>query len=231
MENNEKTNDKNEIINENSNIENVNEEIEEEEEIFTDIQDLIESGTKFYALQQYDMAIDRYSHALNIMVNQYGEFAPECAPIYYYYGQALLQKAIKQNDVFGEKMEENVQLRESTNTKVPNKSMDRFNFRGDEEETGEEEPEENEDLFEEAWQMLDLCRIIYEKDTSLEGKKKLGDVIKTLGDVHLEDGNYIEASRYYEESTKILDEVLEPDDRALAEAYPFSIIFLIYIYI
>jgi len=40
---------------------------DDNEEVFVDINDLIESGTKFYALQQYDMAIDRYSHALNIL--------------------------------------------------------------------------------------------------------------------------------------------------------------------
>jgi len=66
--------------------------------------------------------------------------------------------------------------------------MNRFSFQGDEEDN-DENAEQDEDLFESAWQMLELCRIIYEKDTTLEGQKKLGDVIKTLGDVHLEDGN------------------------------------------
>jgi len=68
--------------------------------------------------------------------------------------------------------------------------MNRFSFQGDEEDE-EENEEQEEDLFESAWEILDICRSIYEKDTTIEGQKKLGDVIKTLGDVHLEDGNYI----------------------------------------
>jgi len=188
------------------------------EEVFVDINDLIESGTKFYALQQYDLAIDRYSHALNILVNQYGELAPQCAPVYYYYGQTLLQKAIRQSDVFGEKMGENVQIQEASEEIAPKKSMNRFSFQGDEED-GDENGEQEEDLFESAWQMLEICRIIYEKDTSEEGQKKLGDVIKTLGDVHLEDGNYIEAAKYYEDGLVILEKVLEPENRTLAEAH------------
>jgi len=73
--------------------------------------------------------------------------------------------------------------------------MNRFSFQGDEEDE-EDNGEQEEDLFESAWQMLDLCRIIYEKDTSIEGQKKLGDVIKTLGDVHLEDGMQIMNIKY-----------------------------------
>jgi len=191
---------------------------DDNEEVFVDINDLIESGTKFYALQQYDMAIDRYSHALNILVNQYGELSPECAQVYYYYGQTLLQKAIRQSDVFGEKMGENVQIQENSEGIAPKKSMNRFSFQGDEEDN-DENAEQDEDLFESAWQMLELCRIIYEKDTTLEGQKKLGDVIKTLGDVHLEDGNYLEAAKYYEDGLVILEKVLEPENRTLAEAH------------
>jgi len=191
---------------------------DDNEEVFVDINDLIESGTKFYALQQYDLAIDRYSHALNILVNQYGELSPHCAPVYYYYGQTLLQKAIRQSDVFGEKMGENVQIQEASEEIAPKKSMNRFSFQGDEED-GDENGEQEEDLFESAWQMLEICRIIYEKDTSEEGQKKLGDVIKTLGDVHLEDGNYIEAAKYYEDGLVILEKVLEPENRTLAEAH------------
>jgi len=191
---------------------------EDNEEVFVDINDLIESGTKFFALQQYDMAIDRYSHALNILVNQYGEFSPKCAQVYYLYGQTLLRKAIHQSDVFGEKMGENVQIQEKSDDIAPKKSMNRFSFQGDEEDE-EDNGEQEEDLFESAWQMLDLCRIIYEKDTSIEGQKKLGDVIKTLGDVHLEDGNYLEAAKYYEDGLVILEKVLEPENRTLAEAH------------
>ncbi|ORX54743.1 hypothetical protein BCR36DRAFT_581635 [Piromyces finnis] len=191
---------------------------DDNEEVFVDINDLIESGTKFFALQQYDMAIDRYSNALNILVNQYGEFSPNCAQVYYLYGQTLLQKAIRQSDVFGEKMGENVQVQEKSNDIIPKKSMNRFSFQGDEEDE-EENEEQEEDLFESAWQMLDLCRIIYEKDTTVEGQKKLGDVIKTLGDVHLEDGNYLEAAKYYEDGLEILEKVLEPDNRTLAETH------------
>jgi len=55
---------------------------DDNEEVFVDINDLIESGTKFYALQQYDMAIDRYSHALNILY------------IYFYYFFNLFLKII-----------------------------------------------------------------------------------------------------------------------------------------
>jgi len=191
---------------------------DDNEEVFVDINDLIESGTKFYALQQYDMAIDRYSHALTILVNQYGELSPKCAPVYYYYGQTLLQKAIRQSDVFGEKMGENVQMQENSEGIAPKKSMNRFSFQGDEEDE-EDNEEQEEDLFESAWQILDICRSIYEKDTTEEGRKKLGDVIKTLGDVHLEDGNYIEAAKYYEDSLEILEKVLEPENRALSEAH------------
>jgi len=191
---------------------------DDNEENFVDIDDLIKSGTRFFTLHQYDMAIDRFSHALSILVNQYGELSPKCAPVYYYYGQTLLQKAINQSDVFGEKMGENVQIQENSEGITPKKSMNRFSFQGDEEDE-EENEEQEEDLFESAWEILDICRSIYEKDTTIEGQKKLGDVIKTLGDVHLEDGNYVEAAKYYEDGLAILEKVLEPENRALAEAH------------
>jgi len=40
---------------------------DDNEENFVDIDDLIKSGTRFFTLHQYDMAIDRFSHALSIL--------------------------------------------------------------------------------------------------------------------------------------------------------------------
>lgn len=61
----------------------------------------------------------------------------------------------------------------------------------DDEEGGEEgEDGEPEDDFNAAWEVLDLARALYEKqsETSDDVKLKLADTYITLGDVSLETG-------------------------------------------
>jgi hypothetical protein len=49
--------------------------------------------------------------------NQFGELAPECADAYYMYGKALLQYAIQQNTVLGNKAAEDITAVEETETR------------------------------------------------------------------------------------------------------------------
>lgn len=50
-------------------------------------------------------------------VSKYGQLAPECAEVYYLYGEALLENAIHQNRILGMEAQKNVSdLEEAQNS-------------------------------------------------------------------------------------------------------------------
>lgn len=53
------------------------------------------------------------------------------------------------------------------------------------------EIEEDKDKLELAWEVLDVARVIYSKREDQEGKEKLIGVFMTLGEISLENGNFL----------------------------------------
>lgn len=105
----------------------------------------------------------------------------------------------------------------------------RFHFGGDgdlsegeddeEEGEGEGEEDEKEDDYSNAFQTLEIARVIYERAEGADAQRKLVEIHKLQGDVMTEDEQFGEAIKSYEQALEILEKVAEPHDRSLAELY------------
>lgn len=80
-------------------------------------------------------------------------------------------------------------------------------------------PQEDNDDFAVAWDVLDLARVLYHKVGTEEALLKLGDVHMALGDVSLESENFEQAVADFREALLVKESRLESDDRQLAEAH------------
>ncbi|KAJ3417388.1 hypothetical protein HDV05_004853 [Chytridiales sp. JEL 0842] len=86
---------------------------------------------------------------------------------------------------------------------------------GENEEEEEVEEEEDED-FQIAWETLDLARVLYEKSGNM---LKLSEVLVVLADISLEIGHWDQAIEDYKSALKIMQDILEEDDRKIAETH------------
>ncbi|KAF9927021.1 hypothetical protein BGZ67_007791 [Mortierella alpina] len=203
------------------------------------IQDLNDIGTKAFALQDYELAVEKFGLASEMLGQVYGETNPKCANTLFMYGKALLEHAIQQSSVLGgvtekkskDELEAVVAAAAGTSSSATSStpSNPRFVFEGDEDEDEEEEGgeeggaaeggEEEQDDFAVAWDVLDLARVLYHRMGTEEALLKLGDVHIALGDVSLESENFEQAVADFREAITVKEARLEPDDRQLAEAH------------
>jgi len=91
---------------------------------------------------------------------------------------------------------------------------------GEEGEKTEEDEEEVSNL-QLSWEMLELAKVIYEKqkEEKPEMKKKIAQVFLKLGEVGLESENYTQSVEDFKSCLKIQEEVLQADDRCIAETH------------
>lgn len=128
-------------------------------------------------------------------IQLYGEFDIQCAPIYFKYGNALLQRARKE-DVLGNAVQRKEDLANNP-TSAAEKSVSEFT-----------------ELLESAWNFLEVARLIYSKS---DAHLKLADVLLTIGEVSMEGENMNQAIEDFEKCLAIREKLLSPSDRALAE--------------
>ncbi|KAF9318331.1 hypothetical protein BG003_011430 [Podila horticola] len=211
------------------------------------IQELTDAGSKAFVFQDYELAVEKFGLASEMLGQVYGEMSPKNADTLFLYGKALLEYAIQQSSVLGgvteKKSEKELQAvvdavtgGASGSSSAPNSS--RFVFEGDDDDDEEEEEEENgegaagapaeggeegaqddNDDFAVAWDVLDLARVLYHKIGTEEALLKLGDVHMALGDVSLESENFEQAVADFREALLVKEARLEADDRQLAEAH------------
>ncbi|KAJ6620654.1 hypothetical protein B0H10DRAFT_2021293 [Mycena sp. CBHHK59/15] len=208
----------------------------------------IEHARRAFALQKYEQAVDFYATALELITNTHGDDAPETADLYFAYGKALLENAITQSSVLGkEHPEEGAEDEEPVESTSGNGPI--LSFSGDAEEAddpaidlfsaaqnmedaddaaaddGEDgEDAEPEDDFNAAWEVLDLARAIYVKQTEdgaddEDVKLKLADTYITLGDVSLETEKFDQAITDYEAGLTLKVGLLPVSSRQIAEAH------------
>lgn len=70
-----------------------------------------------------------------------------------------------------------------------------------------------------AWEMLELAKLIYLKDESKEAKLRAAESHLKLGEVSLETEQYEESVKDLSKCLEMQKELLEPDNRLLAETY------------
>ncbi|KAF8981274.1 hypothetical protein BGZ46_003047 [Entomortierella lignicola] len=201
------------------------------------IQELNDVGAKAFALQDYELAVEKFGLASEMLGQVYGETNPRCADTLFMYGKALLEHAIQQSSVLGgvteKKSKDELEAvvaaaggsSGASSSSAP--SNPRFVFEGDDDEEEEEEEGqeggsgegEDQDDFAVAWDVLDLARVLYHRQGTEEALLKLGDVHISLGDVSLESENFEQAVADFREAILIKEARLQPDDRQLAEAH------------
>ncbi|KAJ6678520.1 NUCLEAR AUTOANTIGENIC SPERM PROTEIN NASP -RELATED [Salix viminalis] len=208
--------------------------------------ELSEKGSAALKENDFSEAVDCFSRALEIRVLHHGELAPECANAYYQYGRALLYKAQEEADPLGmvpKKDSEskqnddkdvackNVLNGESSTTSAssnvgegggfnhPEGAADDASDGKDEEEEDDEgsddDPDEEESDLDLAWKMLDVARAIAEKNSGDTMEKV--DILSTLAEVALEREDIETSLNDYQKSLSILERLVEPDSRHLAE--------------
>eukprot|EP00033_Pygsuia_biforma_P005342 GCRY01005888.1.p1 GENE.GCRY01005888.1~~GCRY01005888.1.p1 ORF type:complete len:391 (-),score=109.71 GCRY01005888.1:169-1341(-) len=187
----------------------------------------IEEANKLYlearrafAMNQFDEAADKFSDALNLRVESYGEDSVEVAETYFQYGQTLYMKVradMNQSDFLDstENKEENeTTLSGFTKEEIENDPI----LREDDCEEEDEKDLMNEDL-EIAWEVLELARVIYSRETGEQYKLPLALVLRRLGDLAFETGNNDGALNDYLSCLEIREKFCAPTDLSIAETH------------
>lgn len=94
---------------------------------------------------------------------------------------------------------------------------------GDEDQEGPaaEEEEEEESDFEAAWRILDLCRVLFEKQLPDGGRDielKLANTYALLGEIAIEDDNYAQAAEDFESALQLKEKLHDKESKELSEA-------------
>ncbi|KAI9309432.1 hypothetical protein BJ944DRAFT_236121 [Cunninghamella echinulata] len=212
------------------------------------IQKLLDEGNQDFINKKYESSSNKFGEACKQLDILNGELDPKNGDAYLLYGRALLEYAIQQTSVLGqsakasaEAVEKQKEESEAPNTELNNS---RFHFddqpvftsnnteelndksttdRDNEDDDDEDEEEENDgaqdDDFETAWDVLDVARVIFEKNDDDATKLKLAEVLLLLGDISLETEKFSAALPDFRKAIDIKESILKPDDRQLAEAH------------
>ncbi|KAL0698473.1 hypothetical protein Bca4012_054595 [Brassica carinata] len=217
---------------------------EEREKTLEFADELTEKGSVFLKEMDFEEAVDCFSRALEIRVEHYGELAAECVNAYYKYGSALLEKAQAEADPLGNMpKKEGETQQESSNKNAANgeplaasvvssdPERQGSSSGGQEGSGGQEQGEDGEDSQDDdlsdadadedesdldmAWKMLDIARAISDKQ-STDTMEKV-DILCTLAEISLEREDIETSLSDYKSALSILERLVEPDSRHIAE--------------
>ncbi|XP_011025672.1 PREDICTED: protein HGV2 [Populus euphratica] len=207
--------------------------------------ELLEKGSTALKENDFSEAVECFSRALEIRVLHHGELALECVNAYYQYGRALLYKAQEEADPLGMVPKKDSESKqngdkdaacksvlngESSTTSASSNVGEDGGFNHPEASDGKDEEEDDEgsdddddlaDADEEesdldlAWKMLDVARAIAEKHPGDTMDKV--DILSALAEVALEREDIETSLSDYQKSLSILERLVEPDSRHLAE--------------
>ncbi|KAJ9099687.1 hypothetical protein QFC20_005619 [Naganishia adeliensis] len=202
-------------------------------------------GKKALAVGEWEVAVEKYADALELMRALHGELSTELAPLLLPYGKALFEVACKQTGVLGKADEEAGEPEEkgetSTSTEftltlpdshfstAPVGKAAQFSFEGDDDDDeeqaddaegeGQAEGEGDDDDFTVAWEVLDLARTLFEKQGTATAAKDLGETYAVLGDVSLETENFPQAVEDYTSALKTFHQCLPLTSREVASSH------------
>jgi len=195
------------------------------------------AGKRHLLVQDVDAAVESFGEACELFSAQFGENAVECGEAYLYYGKALLEQARLETDALGGPMvgeggdkseeedgdEDTETADNSTECELP-KGDAEGEAEGEEAAEGEDDDEPNN--LQLAWQMLELAKLVYTKqvsegspETKLEAERKLCDTLLTLGEVSLENEDYVHAEEDLLNCLQIQVDSLPADSRDIAETH------------
>lgn len=215
------------------------------EKTLADAEKLMEKGAVASKEGDYGEATECYSRALEIRVAHFGELAPECLNTYYKYGCALLYKAQEEADPLGSvpKKEDgsclaskgdasaktnngessmngvssNIENEESSVAEECGEGLEEKDEQGDDVSDADDAAEEDEDEsdLDLAWKMLDIARVIAEKQPGHSMEKV--DILSALAETALEREDSESSLRDYLNALSTLENLVEPEIRRLAD--------------
>ncbi|KAF7722105.1 hypothetical protein EC973_003685 [Apophysomyces ossiformis] len=201
------------------------------------IKELLEEGNRAFSIEDYDASVIKFGEACQLLDTANGYLSPKNGDAYFLYGRALLKVAIRQNSVLGQAAQASATaVEEAEQEQKAAATSARLQFAGEPDLDEDEEEEEEEaagdsaeagangeatadDDFETAWDILDIARVIFEKNEDEETQLKLADVYMCLGDVSLETEKFNDALPDYRKAIEIKERLLSEDNRQLAEVY------------
>ncbi|CCX07747.1 hypothetical protein FPQ18DRAFT_317021 [Pyronema domesticum] len=217
-------------------------------------------AVKAYATKDFPQSVDIYGEACQLQSEIQGEDNPANAQLLYLYGRALYRVAIDKNDVLGAPTDKADKEKEQSAkgrrdlasvSEEPEEKADKlaqakkaaglFQFHGDgeydesdEEDEDEEggEGEDDDDDMAAAWSVLDLARVMFEKqiaadetdkkwtnEEAKEVKTMLADVYDLLGEVSLESENFFQATKDFDSSLTLKEELCPLESNLISEAH------------
>ncbi|KAJ2145543.1 hypothetical protein IW136_000949 [Coemansia sp. RSA 678] len=194
------------------------------------IADLLERGTRAFALSDWENAIDYFGELSSITEQTFGDESQRYADSLVMYGRALLQHAIEQNALLAQKTlaeaaTGTLSKNEESEDEQAQPSKANIQFEGepdfrqvDEQDEGAAEEDEDDD-FAAAWNVLDVARVIQEKATDTKSQLKYAETLMLLGDVSMESENFAQAVTDFTSALRVKQACLADGDRELAEIY------------
>ncbi|CAG9774012.1 unnamed protein product [Ceutorhynchus assimilis] len=191
-----------------------------------DAQELFGIGVRAFVLQDYNQAAEVLSRALELLVQEHQDNLHESlGKVYLVYGKALLGCSKTTIQPLGEKIKEkakeNGEATSGDEDEEANENGEAHNSEPEADDNDEsvepgpvENPEEDEDDLEVAWEVLECAKKIFEKQND---KKQLAETLIALGEVSLESGNNESAIEDIKQGLELQKELLPNDSRAVAE--------------
>ncbi|KAG6737074.1 hypothetical protein POTOM_059940 [Populus tomentosa] len=184
--------------------------------------ELSEKGTNALKENDFSEAVECFSRALEIRVFvrvlHHGELALECVNAYYLYGRALLYKAQEEADPVAMVPQKDSESKQDDNKDGASRNFVNGEFSSAsvssnvEEGGGSNHPE--------GAAGGDVARAIAEKH--LDDTMDKVDILSALAEVALEREDIETSLSDYQKALSILERLVEPDSRHLAELYPYQ---------
>ncbi|BFZ65141.1 hypothetical protein YB2330_006304 [Saitoella coloradoensis] len=190
----------------------------------TPLDSLLAQASKLYALRSYPEAADKYAEAAALSAELHGEGSVENADVLFLYGRALFHVAVGRSEVLGgaapgagdeeEEEDDDDDDDEQEEQEQGAEGAEEAEVKDDAEQRQQEDEEPPKDDFEQAWELLDLARVLYTKtlitsaptdapDTALTPsnfdastrsiRERLAETYDLLGEVSLESENFDQA--------------------------------------
>ncbi|KAM3915522.1 nuclear autoantigenic sperm protein [Leptodactylus fuscus] len=196
------------------------------DDVDAEVKRLMGVGSRNLVMKDVRSAVNAFQEASSLLGKKYGETSDKCADAFYYYGLALLELARMENNVLGNALEgvpeeEDEESDDKEDPNIPSASnLDEEGEDSDNEESEEKETEEDEvGNLQLAWEMLDLCKVIYQRQQDKAAQLKAAQAHLKLGEVSVESENYSQAVEDFLACLTIQKEHLEEHDRLLAETH------------
>ncbi|ODQ50077.1 hypothetical protein SAICODRAFT_73611 [Saitoella complicata NRRL Y-17804] len=195
---------------------------------------LLAQASKLYALRSYPEAADKFAEAAALSAEIHGEGSVENADVLFLYGRALFHVAVERSEVLGGAAPG---AGEDDDDEQEEEDDEEVKDDGEQQHQEEETPKDD---FEQAWELLDLARVLYTKTlitsstpTTTPGditpskfdestrsiRERLAETYDLLGEVSLESENFDQAVLDLTSALEYKQALYGEEEGILSEAY------------